>query len=88
MHGSRPTAMLRTVLALGAQRPASGFFAAWRHTAEGRVAAVREDNAAARDAFLATGRRLCELLMINPTVLPWRSVIDLVVNTSVMRSPS
>jgi DNA-binding CsgD family transcriptional regulator len=60
-------------LALGAERPASGFFAAWLHTAEGRVAAARGDHAAAHDHFLATGRCLRELMMVNPTVLPWRS---------------
>src|SRR5215213_7681050 len=29
--------------------------------------------AAPLEAFLATGRRLSELLVVNPTVLPWRS---------------
>jgi len=62
------------VLALGDHQPAaSGFFAAWRHTAVGRLAADRGDHAAALEAFLATGRRLGELLAVNPTVLPWRS---------------
>jgi DNA-binding CsgD family transcriptional regulator len=62
------------VLALGDHRPvAEGFFAAWRHTALGRLAAHRGDHAAALEAFLATGRRLGELLAVNPTVLPWRS---------------
>src|SRR5215208_4160920 len=62
------------VLALGDQQPAaSGFFAAWRHAAVGRLAGDRGDHAAALEAFLATGRRLGELLAVNPTVLPWRS---------------
>jgi DNA-binding CsgD family transcriptional regulator len=37
------------------------------------VAAARGDHAAALEAFLTTGRRLDELLAVNPTVLPWRS---------------
>jgi DNA-binding CsgD family transcriptional regulator len=62
------------VLSLADHLPAAeGFFAAWRHSAVGRVAAHREDHEAALDAFLTVGRRLGELLAVNPTVLPWRS---------------
>ena len=53
-----------------ARPPASGFFAAWRHAALGRLAADRGDDAAALEAFLAAGRRLSELLVINPTRAP------------------
>jgi DNA-binding CsgD family transcriptional regulator len=62
------------VLALMASQPgASGFFVAWRHAAEGRLAAHRGEDGAALGAFLAAGRRLAGSLMVNPTVLPWRS---------------
>jgi DNA-binding CsgD family transcriptional regulator len=61
-------------LALGQREPAPvGFFAAWQHTAVGRLAAHRGDHATALESFLATGRLLGELLAVNPTVLPWRS---------------
>ena len=61
-------------LALGDREPpAVGFFAAWRHTALGRLAVRRGDDAAAVEAFLQAGRHLDELLATNPTVLPWRS---------------
>jgi DNA-binding CsgD family transcriptional regulator len=61
-------------LALGRSEPAPvGFFAAWQHTAVGRLAARRGQHAEALEAFLATGRCLRELLAVNPTVLPWRS---------------
>ena len=63
-----------TTLALSERDPAAvGFFAAWRNTAIGRVAARRGEHAEALEAFLQSGRRLTELLAINPTVLPWRS---------------
>jgi DNA-binding CsgD family transcriptional regulator len=62
------------VLALGEhEQDPSGFFAAWRHFALGRLAAYRGDHAVALDAFLTVGRRLAELLAVNPTVFPWRS---------------
>ncbi len=62
------------VLALAEHQPAaSGFFAAWRQAAVGRLAAYRGDDAAALEAFQATGRRVAELLAVNPTILPWRS---------------
>ena len=62
------------VLALGdGQAPASGFFAAWRHAATGRVAAARGRDEEALAAFLLAGRRLVELDMVNPTVIAWRS---------------
>ena len=61
-------------LALGEREPAAvGFFAAWRETAIGRLAVRRGDHAEALQAFLEAGRRLDELLAVNPTVLPWRS---------------
>ena len=61
-------------LALGRHEPAAvGFFAAWRHTAVGRLAVYRGEDADALEAFLATGRCLSELLATNPAVLPWRS---------------
>ena len=61
-------------LALGDREPAAvGFFAAWRHTALGRVAVRRGEDAAALEAFLQAGRHLDELLATNPTVVPWRS---------------
>ena len=61
-------------LALGRhEREPVGFFAAWRHTAAGRLAAHRGEYEQALEAFLATGRRLTELLATNPTILPWRS---------------
>ena len=63
----------RVLAPAGEQPAASGFFAAWRQSALGRVAAYRGDDAAALEAFLAVGRRLAELLAVNPTVLPWRS---------------
>ena len=55
------------------EREPVGFFAAWRHTAAGRLAAHRGEYEQALEAFLATGRRLTELLATNPTILPWRS---------------
>ena len=62
------------VLALGEHEPtAVGFFAAWRSTASARLAVRRGEDAEALEAFLETGRRLGELLAVNPTVLPWRS---------------
>jgi DNA-binding CsgD family transcriptional regulator len=62
------------VLELGDSHiPASGFFAAWRRAAVGRLAAHRGDDAGALEAFLAAGRGLTELLMVNPTLLAWRS---------------
>src|SRR3954453_1976294 len=62
------------VLVLADRHPAAeGFFAAWRHTAVGRLAGYRDDHGAALEAFLAVGRRLGELMAGNPTVLPWRS---------------
>ena len=61
-------------LALGVREPAAmGFFAAWRNTAIGRLAMRRGEHADALEAFLETGRRLGELLAVNPSVLPWRS---------------
>ena len=61
-------------LGLAEHEPApTGFFAAWRHTAIGRVAAHRGDDDAALAAFLATGRCLSGLLATNPALLPWRS---------------
>ena len=58
------------VLSLGdANRRTSGFFAAWRHAAVGRLAAHRGEDARALEAFLAAGRGLTELLMVNPTLL-------------------
>jgi DNA-binding CsgD family transcriptional regulator len=61
-------------LGLGDSLPvASGFFAAWRHAAAGHVAAHRGDDAGALEAFLAAGRGLTELLMVNPALLAWRS---------------
>ena len=62
------------VLALSEREPAAiGFFAAWRHTAIGRVASRRGEHAEALEAFLESGRYLGELLATNPTVVPWRS---------------
>ena len=62
------------VLELGdRQQPASAFFAAFRHTAAGHLAARRGDDAAALAAFQAAGRGLTDLLTVNPAVLPWRS---------------
>jgi DNA-binding CsgD family transcriptional regulator len=55
------------------QPPASGFFAAWRHAAAARLAAHTGDDRAALEAFLAAGRGLTELAIVNPTVLTWRS---------------
>jgi DNA-binding CsgD family transcriptional regulator len=55
------------------QQPASAFFAAFRHTAAGQLAAATGDDAAALDAFSTAGRGLTDLLIINPAVLPWRS---------------
>jgi DNA-binding CsgD family transcriptional regulator/tetratricopeptide (TPR) repeat protein len=61
-------------LALGDREPAAvGFFAAWRHTALGRLAVRRGDDGAALEAFLGAGRHLDDLLATNPTVVPWRS---------------
>jgi DNA-binding CsgD family transcriptional regulator len=51
----------------------SGFFAAWRHVANGRVAVARGELERALDAFLAAGRGLGALGMLNPAMLPWRS---------------
>ena len=66
-------------LALGDLEPTPlGFFAAWRHTAIGRLAVHRGEHEKALEEFLATGRLLNELLSINPTVLPWRSEAGLV----------
>jgi DNA-binding CsgD family transcriptional regulator len=63
-----------SVLALGEAQPTtSGFFAAWRHVAAGRLAGAREDPERALESFLAAGRGLSELGMVNPSVLPWRS---------------
>ena len=62
------------VLRAGSGQPAAvGFYAAWQQHATGRLAAYRGENEQALEAFLTTGRRLNELLAINPTVLPWRS---------------
>jgi DNA-binding CsgD family transcriptional regulator len=67
------------VLALGDQMPApEGFFAAWRQHAIGRLAAYRGEHAQALEAFLTVGRRQTELMVVNPTVLPWRSEAGLV----------
>jgi DNA-binding CsgD family transcriptional regulator len=46
---------------------------AWRHAAAGMLAAHQGDDEAALEAFLACGRRLEGLLVMNPVVLPWRS---------------
>ncbi|MEA2177739.1 MAG: hypothetical protein QOG77_1036, partial [Solirubrobacteraceae bacterium] len=46
---------------------------AWRHMALGRLAAHEERHEDALDAFLAAGRRLDALLVVNPAVMPWRS---------------
>ncbi|HEY7077696.1 MAG TPA: AAA family ATPase [Solirubrobacteraceae bacterium] len=67
------------VLALGdGQRASSGFFAAWRHCATGRVLAARGGSESALDAYLAAGRGLGELAMHNPSMLAWRSEAGLV----------
>jgi DNA-binding CsgD family transcriptional regulator len=49
------------------------FFAAWRRMADGRVAAHQGEDARAVEAFLEVGRLHADLLIVNPTVLPWRS---------------
>lgn len=67
------------VLALCEHEPMPlGFFAAWRHTAIGRLAVHRGEDTEALEEFLATGRLLDDLLSVNPTVLPWRSEAGLV----------
>jgi DNA-binding CsgD family transcriptional regulator/tetratricopeptide (TPR) repeat protein len=64
-------AVLRSV---DRQQPAPPpFFAAWSEMARGRLAACREEPAAAMDAFLAAGRHHAALGIVNPAVLPWRS---------------
>jgi len=55
------------------RQPASPFFAAFRHTATGQLAARRGDDTGAVEAFLAAGRGLTKLHIVNPAVLPWRS---------------
>jgi DNA-binding CsgD family transcriptional regulator len=46
---------------------------AWRDATHGIVAVRKGDDSAALEAFLACGRRLNGLLVLNPVVLPWRS---------------
>ena len=61
----------------GARRARAGRRGLLRRVAEHRDRAARRAGAAsdakALEAFLETGRRLGELLAVNPTVLPWRS---------------
>src|SRR4051794_1089328 len=46
---------------------------AWRHAARATLAAHRGDDEAALSAFLACGRRLERIAVLNPVVLHWRS---------------
>jgi DNA-binding CsgD family transcriptional regulator len=73
-EGDEAAAVLRP-LAAATDPP---FFAAWRLMADGRLAAHRGADARALEAFLAVGRLHGELLIVNPSVLPWRSEAALV----------
>jgi DNA-binding CsgD family transcriptional regulator len=73
LEQDEPDAAERALAVGRHEREPVGFFAAWRHTAVGRLAAYRGEHERALEAFLAAGRRLTELLATNPTILPWRS---------------
>jgi DNA-binding CsgD family transcriptional regulator len=62
-----------TALALSERAGSGSGRSAWREAAHGIIAVRKGDHSVALEAFLACGRRLNELLVENPVVLPWRS---------------